>query len=110
MNLKIKETVGKLLAETKKRTVLTKTYKFENLAQYTGGGAYYRYINGVKTKAGLPTNSTILAASMAGWGGLGAAPNVQLANDDGIWVMFPNGHTLTASSYVTMRFVYMVGE
>ena len=110
MNLKIKETVAKLLTETRKRTILTKTYRFDNLAQYTGGGAYYRYINDVKTKAGLPANSTILTATMNGWGGISASPNVQMMSGETLLVTYANGHTLTASSYVTVRFVYMVGE
>ena len=89
-----------------KKQIKTKNFKFNNLAQYSPT-TYYLAINDVKTAAGIPSNALIINASLAGWAGLGTGPNVELANDDKIWIFYPNESSITSSSYAEVRFVYV---
>jgi hypothetical protein len=87
-------------------TIKIKSFNFTNLAQYSPSG-YYLYITGVKAKADIPSNATLINASISGWSGLGTTPNVQLSNDDQITVFFTSGTSITSSSRITVRFAYI---
>ena len=89
-----------------KTAVKIKAFTFRDLTQYSPQ-SYYFYIAGIKSKAGIPSEAMVVNASVGGWSGLGTAPNVQLAADDTILVLFTYGTTITNDAYITVRFAYI---
>lgn len=94
---------GKVLND--KFTPKKKTYTFSNLAQYSPG-PYYLLISNVASKAGF-SPTFIISASMTGWAGLGTNPNVTLTDSGQIYVFYTYNTSITSSSYVAVRFVYI---
>ena len=85
--------------------IKTRYYTFNNLIQYSPG-SYYLTIDDVRTKAGLPKNAQVISASLAGWGGLGTGPNVEVSTNDKLWIFFSPGSNITENSYAEVRFCY----
>ena len=86
----------------------TAVYNFTNLAQYSTFG-YYLDITNVHSKMGIPTNALIVSATVHGWGYLGSGPiSIGTNGNDGFWLLYQNGFTITSNSYVIIRAVYQL--
>lgn len=83
-------------------------YTFTNLAQYNPQG-YYLGIPNIRSKAGIPTNAIIVSATLYGWGYLGSGQvAVAMNGEDGLYIEYLPGYTISSSSYVNIRFVYQI--
>ena len=98
----VKTTVGEELTD-----VRIKVHQFTNLAQYSPG-SYYLSISGIKEESGIPSNATMIAVNVRGWSGLGSTPNVGINGEDGLYVFFQSGTTISSSSYITVQIAYIV--
>ena len=88
--------------------VRIKSCHFDDLAQYTNGPYYLTIATGLKSKAGIPSNATIIAVNIRGWAGLETVVNVGLYSTDGLYVFYSYGTTISSDSYITVQIAYIV--
>lgn len=80
---------------------------FTNLAQYNPG-TYYLTIPEIKSKSGIPSNATIIAANIREWKDLGDIVNVGINTTGGIYVLYTPGHNISSTSSITVQIAYIV--
>lgn len=90
----------------KNTNIKVKSVTLNNLAQYTVSG-YYVTVPDIRTKAGIPASSNIIALTLTGWSGLGTTPNLGLSGTGALWVFFTSGTSITSSSYVILNITYI---
>lgn len=82
-------------------------YTFNNLTQYNPA-SYYFYIGDLLTKLGLPSNALLISCNVYGWNSLGTYLSVNLSDNNQLLVFYTNGWAISAASYVTVRFQYIL--